>query len=260
MVVVGRSGSARSSRRPPRAVIVAFLVLLLASLGFFGSLGPALAIAVGVMLITVAHPDPGDRVAARPVRLLAVEGVAAPAEGHHLAPARHARSAAGRRWSRSSPAACWSSSRRGASGYKADYDFSAGFPQDTESARAAADLQRGFAGRGARPDRGRTCSRPTASPLDRRAVRRRSPPAAGATAPGVGQARQPELEHRPRRRADQPAAQREPGVQRGDRRWSRGDLRDAAARRRPPGTKALVGGHDGDLRRHQHAPTTATCR
>jgi RND superfamily putative drug exporter len=34
------------------AVIVAFLVLLLASLGFFGSLGPALAIAVGVMLVT----------------------------------------------------------------------------------------------------------------------------------------------------------------------------------------------------------------
>ena len=34
------------------AVIVAFLVLLLASLGFFGSLGPALAIAVAVMLIT----------------------------------------------------------------------------------------------------------------------------------------------------------------------------------------------------------------
>src|SRR6185312_8359512 len=34
------------------AVIVAFLVLLLASLGFFGSLGPALAIGVGVMLVT----------------------------------------------------------------------------------------------------------------------------------------------------------------------------------------------------------------
>src|SRR4029079_18303371 len=34
------------------AVIVAFLVLLLASLAFFGSLGPALAIAVGVMLVT----------------------------------------------------------------------------------------------------------------------------------------------------------------------------------------------------------------
>ena len=34
------------------AVIVAFLVLLLASLGFFGSLGPALAIGVAVMLVT----------------------------------------------------------------------------------------------------------------------------------------------------------------------------------------------------------------
>ena len=73
------------------AVIVAFLVLLLASLGFFGSLGPALAIAVGVMLVTVADPDPGARVAARPVGVLAVEGVAARTEGDPVPAARRRR-------------------------------------------------------------------------------------------------------------------------------------------------------------------------
>src|SRR5262249_33427179 len=50
VVAVNRVGEVIASAAA--AVIVAFLVLVLASLGSFGSLGPALAIAVAVMLIT----------------------------------------------------------------------------------------------------------------------------------------------------------------------------------------------------------------
>ncbi|NED52550.1 MMPL family transporter, partial [Micromonospora aurantiaca] len=32
----------------------------------------------------------------------------------------------------------------GALGFKADYDFAAGFPQDTESAQATKDMEKGF--------------------------------------------------------------------------------------------------------------------
>ena len=98
------------------AVIVAFLVLLLASLGFFGSLGPALAIAVGVMLITSLTLIPA-------VVSLLGRFVFWPSKAWQHQPNGNARrtgsaapSAAGRRSSRPSPAACWSSSRRAASG------------------------------------------------------------------------------------------------------------------------------------------------
>ncbi|WP_433383167.1 MMPL family transporter [Actinoplanes sp. CA-142083] len=124
-------------------VIVAFLALLLASFGGFGSLGPGLAIGVFVMAITALTLIP------------AVVGLIGPAT---FWPSKAWRrepkgtvflrtgAALGRR-----PAVAAVSSglvlvalASGVLMFKADYDFAAGFPSTTESAKAAADLERGF--------------------------------------------------------------------------------------------------------------------
>ncbi|MFF5233049.1 MMPL family transporter [Dactylosporangium sp. NPDC000521] len=125
------------------AVIVAFLVLLLASFGGFGSLGPALAIAVFVMLVTGLTLIPA---------LVSLIGPATfwPSKAWRREPKGTAfpriGAALGRR-----PAVAAAASGAvlvalagGVLLYKADYDFAAGFPSTTESARAAADLERGF--------------------------------------------------------------------------------------------------------------------
>jgi RND superfamily putative drug exporter len=125
------------------AVIVAFLVLLLASFGGFGSLGPALAIAVFVMLITGLTLIPA---------LVSLIGPATfwPSKAWRREPKGTAfvriGAALGRR-----PAVAAASSglvlialASGVLLFKADYDFAAGFPSTTESAKAAADLERGF--------------------------------------------------------------------------------------------------------------------
>ncbi|BCJ47283.1 putative membrane protein [Actinoplanes ianthinogenes] len=125
------------------AVIVAFLVLLLASFGGFGSLGPALAIAVFVMLVTGLTLIPA---------LVSLIGPATfwPSKAWKREPkgTRFARigAALGRR-----PAVAAAISglvlvalASGVLVFKADYDFAAGFPSTTESAKAAADLERGF--------------------------------------------------------------------------------------------------------------------
>ena len=125
------------------AVIVAFLVLLLASFGGFGSLGPALAIAVFVMLITALTLIPA---------LVSLIGPATfwPSKAWRREPKGTAfvriGAALGRR-----PAVAAASSglvlialASGVLLFKADYDFAAGFPSTTESAKAAADLERGF--------------------------------------------------------------------------------------------------------------------
>jgi RND superfamily putative drug exporter len=125
------------------AVIVAFMVLLLASFGGFGSLGPALAIAVFVMLVTALTLIPA---------LVSLIGPATfwPSKAWKREPkgTRFLRigAALGRK-----PAVAAAASgmvlialASGVLLYKADYDFAAGFPTTTESAKAAADLQRGF--------------------------------------------------------------------------------------------------------------------
>ncbi|MET8198969.1 MMPL family transporter [Micromonospora taraxaci] len=219
------------------AVIVAFLVLLLASLGFFGSLGPALAIAVGVMLVTSLTLIPavvsllgryvfwpskawqrapkatiwhrlGDTVGRRPALVAAASGVVLVA----LA--------------------------AGVLGYKADYDFSAGFPQDTESAKAAQDLQRGFAA-GALAPTEVYLTTSNGSPLNEQQVNDFA--AAVAKAPGVGQAQPPE-------RSTDPSVARvnlllnENPVSNEAITLVRDDLRGAVHAAAPPGTRALVGG------------------
>ncbi|HKT05502.1 MAG TPA: MMPL family transporter, partial [Rugosimonospora sp.] len=125
------------------AVIIAFLVLLLATFGGFGSLGPGLAIAVFAMLVTALTLIPA---------LVSLIGPATfwPSKSWRRPPAgtRFQRIGAtvGRR-----PALTAVGSgvvllalAAGVLGFKADYDFTAGFPTTTESAKATRDLQRGF--------------------------------------------------------------------------------------------------------------------
>jgi RND superfamily putative drug exporter len=219
------------------AVIVAFLVLLLASLGFFGSLGPALAIAVAIMLITALtlvpalvsllgrfvfwpskawrrHPKAtmshrlGTAIGQRPALVAAVSG------GLLVA------LAVGCFW------------------YKADYDFSAGFPQNTESAKAAADLERGFAA-GALAPTDVYLTTTDNTPLTDQQLQ--SFTSAAATAPGVA-------------RAETPVKGSDPSVARISLLLSKnpvsneaitlvkGDLRSALHAAAPHGTRAVVGG------------------
>ena len=125
------------------AVIVAFLVLLLATFGGFGSLGPALAIAVFAMLVTALTLLPA---------LVSLIGPATfwPSKSWRRQPkgSRFERIGAtvGRR-----PALTAAASgvvllglAAGVLAFKADYDFTAGFPTTTESAKATADLNLGF--------------------------------------------------------------------------------------------------------------------
>ncbi|MFG3582238.1 MMPL family transporter [Micromonospora chersina] len=219
------------------AVIVAFLVLLLASLGFFGSLGPALAIAVAVMLITSLTLIPA-------VVSLLGRYVFWPSKAWQRTPkatlSRRLGAAVGRR-----PALVAAASgallvalAAGVLSYKADYDFSAGFPQDTESAKAAKDLQRGFAA-GALAPTEVYLTTGNGTPLTEQQVTDFA--AAAAKAPGVARVQPPE-------RASDPSVARvnlllnENPVSNEAITLVRDDLRDAVHEAAPPGTKALVGG------------------
>jgi putative drug exporter of the RND superfamily len=219
------------------AVVVAFLVLLLASLGFFGSLGPGLAIAVGVMLITSLTLIPA---------LVSKLGrfVFWPSKAWQRPPkaaiSRRLGSLVGRR-----PALVAVVSglvlvalAGGTLMYKADYDFSAGFPQDTESALAQADLAKAFAAGAAQPTEVYLTTT-DGSPLGPQAIAEFA--AAARSGPGVGQVREAV-----------PGSQ--PDVVRIDVLLNinpvsneaielvRDDLRDYLHARAPAGTRALVGG------------------
>lgn len=218
------------------AVIVAFLVLLLASLGFFGSLGPALAIAVAVMLVTSLTLIPAI------VSLLG-RYVFWPSKAWQHQPkatlAHRLGTAIGRR-----PALVAAVSggllvvlAAGVLGYKADYDFSAGFPQDTESARAAADLQKGFAAGALAPTEVYLVSDDAPLTDDQLSTFA----AALGGAPGVGQVQ-------PAERSADPKVARinvlldENPVSNEAIALVKGDLRDAVHAAAPPGTHSLVGG------------------
>jgi RND superfamily putative drug exporter len=218
-------------------VIVAFLALLLASLGFFGSLGPALAIAVGVMLITALTLIPA---------LVSLLGryVFWPSKAWQRPPkatqAHRLGTAIGKR-----PALVAAVSGGllvalavGCFWYKADYDFSAGFPQDTESARAAADLQRAFAAGALAPTEAYLTTTDGSALTDAQIEQFAT---AAASAPGVGQAQPPQ-------RGSEPSVARidllldENPVSNEAIALVRTDLRDALHAAAPPGTRAVVGG------------------
>jgi RND superfamily putative drug exporter len=219
------------------AVIVAFLVLLLASLGFFGSLGPALAIAVGVMLITALTLIPAlvsllGRYVFWPSK--AWQRQPSGTLAHRLGRAVGARPAAVAAGS----GALLVALAAGCLWYQADYDFSAGFPQDTESARAAADLQRAFAAGALAPTEVYLISNDGSALTDQQIE---SFSAAAADAPGVGRGQ-------PAERGADPGVAKinllldENPVSNEAIDLVRTELRDALHAAAPPGTRAVVGG------------------
>ncbi|HEX5994829.1 MAG TPA: MMPL family transporter [Jiangellales bacterium] len=232
---VARVGEVISSAAA--AVIVAFLVLLLASLGFFGSLGPALAIAVAVMLVTSLTLIPA---------LVSLLGrfVFWPSKAWQKQPTgtlpHRLGNAIGRR-----PAAVAAASGGllvvlavGCFWYTANYDFNAGFPQDTESARATADLQRGFAAGALAPTEAYLTTLDGSPLIDEQL---QSFVTAAGEAPGVGQVQSPE-------RGSNPSVARvslllsENPLSNEAITLVRGELRDALHAAAPPGTRAVVGG------------------
>ncbi|HEX6468120.1 MAG TPA: MMPL family transporter [Streptosporangiaceae bacterium] len=217
------------------AVIVAFLVLLLAKFKAFGSLGPQLAIAVGVMFITAMTLVPAI------VSLLG-RVVFWPSKSWKNEPrgALWSRlgSAVGRR-----PAITALASgivllalASMALGLKADYDFQAGAPQNTESAKALKDL------RSALPA---GLTSPTEvylqgnAKLDRAELQRYEQTLARAD--GVGQVSPPQLN------PDGTVAKYTVILKLNPNSNDaislvKGPLRDTAHQNAPPGTRALVGG------------------
>jgi putative drug exporter of the RND superfamily len=138
MVTVERVGEAIASAAG--AVIVAFLVLLLAKFKSFGSLGPQLAIAVGVMLITALTLVPA-------VVSLLGRAVFWPSKSWKKEPKASAYTRLGDAVGRRPLVTAVASGivllalASAAIGFKANYDFSSGQPQNTESAKALKDLR-----------------------------------------------------------------------------------------------------------------------
>lgn len=125
------------------AVIVAFLVLLLASFKSFGALGPELAIAVGVMFITAMTLVPA-------VISLIGQVTFWPSKNWKREPKPGLWARLGTGVGRRPGVAVLASTlllvvlALGALGFKADYDFAAGAPQNTEAAKAMKDLRANF--------------------------------------------------------------------------------------------------------------------
>ncbi|MEU4827500.1 MMPL family transporter [Actinomadura citrea] len=125
------------------AIAVTFLVLLLATFGVFSAWGPALAIAVVVMGITSLTLFPA---------LVSLLGTAVfwPSKAWKKQPKGRFSTAIGRGVGKRPAVAAAASGlvlvvlALGTLGFKADYDFAAGFPQDTESAQATKDMEKGF--------------------------------------------------------------------------------------------------------------------
>ncbi len=138
MVTVERVGEAIASAAG--AVIVAFLVLLLAKFKSFGALGPQLAIAVGVMLITALTLIPAI------VSLLG-RAVFWPSKSWKKEPKASFYTKLGNAIGKRPLITLVASSvvllalASATLAFKADYDFMAGQPQQTESAKALKDLQ-----------------------------------------------------------------------------------------------------------------------
>lgn len=219
------------------AVIVAFLVLVLASLGFFGSLGPALAIGVAITLITSLTLVPALVSRLGPI-------VFWPSKAWKKQPkstiSHRIGSLIGRR-----PAIVAAASglmlialAAGVLNFKSDYDFSAGFPQDTESAKAATDLQRGFAAGALAPTEAYLTTQ-DGSPVGKQQIDQFA--ASAASAPGVRQVQPPETGANPSIVRVNLLLDLNPSSNEAIA-LVRDDLRDALHQVAPAGTKVLVGG------------------
>lgn len=164
------------------AVIIAFLVLLLATFGGFGSLGPALAIAVFAMLVTALTLIPALVSLIGPAIFWPSKNWKKPPTGHKFERIGHA---VGRRPALTAAAsgAVLVALAAGTLMFKADYDFAAGFPTTTESAKATADLQRGFPQGALNPTEAYLATTDGSPLTDQQLEQFRT---AAKTAPGVG--------------------------------------------------------------------------
>ena len=217
------------------AVIVAFLVLLLASFKSYGALGSQLAIAVGVMFVTAMTLVPAlvsllGRYVFWPSKSWKTE----PKAGlwvriGQLVGARPAVTAVASGLVLAALAA-------GSLAFKADYDFQAAAPQNTESAKASKDLR-------ANLPQGLTA--PTdvyvqgAAPLDKSAVQRFDRTLAGAD--GVGQVAPPQYSSDGTVAKVTVVLKLNPNSNEAIS-LVKGPFRTLAHENAPPGTKVLVGG------------------
>ena len=217
------------------AVIVAFLVLLLAQFKSFGSLGPQLALAVAVMLVTALTIIPAI------VSLLG-RIIFWPSKAWRKQPKGSVWGKLGGAIGRRPGIAALGSGilliglAAGALGFKADYDFSASFPQNTESAKAMNELKQNFPAGTLTPTEVYIQS---GTPLEKSTLA--SFQRTLATAPGVGQVVPAELnpDHTVAKidlyLKDNPNSNAAISL-------VKGPLRDFVHKSAPPGTKALVGG------------------
>jgi RND superfamily putative drug exporter len=217
------------------AVIAAFGALVLATLGFFATLGPGLAIGVAVMLLAALTLAPA-------VLALLGRRVFWPTKAGVRAP-RHTRFAALGRFVARRPAvvlalgvALLGGLAAGVSTLSADYDPIGQLPPDTESAQAFDDLQRGFPAGALQPTN-----------VYLRADRPLTEAEVGgfaqrlAQAPGVAGPAQPRVSA-DGRVADVPLILAEPPFSPAALDLVEGPLRGAARAAAPPGAEVLVGG------------------
>ncbi|MCO5992757.1 MMPL family transporter [Actinoallomurus rhizosphaericola] len=217
------------------AVIAAFIVLVLASFKAFGALGPQLAIAVAVMFITALTLVPAI------VSLLG-RFVFWPSKAWKKEPKPGLWVKIGNSVGRRPAVTAIASGlvlvalAAGALAFKADYDFQAGSPQNTESAKAMKDLQASLPSGLTSPTEVYVQG---SGPLDKSAVQKFQQTL--ATAKGVGQVAPAQYS------PDQSVAKITVVLKLNPSSNEaislvKGPFRDLAHQNAPPGTKAMVGG------------------
>jgi RND superfamily putative drug exporter len=215
-------------------VVIAFSAMLLASLGFFTTLGPGLAVAVALMLLAALTLIPA---------LLALTGprVFWPSRSWRRPPKASLFGRLGRLVARRPALVALASGTvvlvlaAGTLGFRQNYDFVSQLPSDTESRRAFADLQSGFPAGALNPTQVLVRGD---QPLEAAVLRQ----LAGRLqqADGVGQVLPPQLS--PDRRVGQVDLLLTMNPSSAEALDLVGPLRDAAHDAAPPGTTVLVGG------------------
>lgn len=218
------------------AVIVAFLVLLLAAFKAFGGLGPQLAIAVGVMLITSLTLVPA---------LISLIGTAVfwPSKAWKKEPKPGLWAKMGNGVGRRPVVAAVASGvvlvalAGAALGFKANYDFNGSMPQNTESAQAMKDFRSTFPAGALTPTDVLVKSD---RPLDQQTVAAYAQKLQGA--PGVGQMMAKPQVSKSGNVAIYKVALKENPSSNEAIDLVKGPLRDYAKKNAPQGTTVLVGG------------------
>ena len=215
-------------------VIIAFSAMLLASLGFFTTLGPSLAVAVALMLLAALTLIPA---------LLALTGprVFWPSRSWQQTPQAPVFGRLGRLVARRPVLVALVSGAivlalaAGTLGFKQNYDFVSQLPSDTESRRAFTDLQSGFPAGALNPTQVYVRGD---QPLDEAALVQLGTRLRRVE--GVGQVQPPQLS--PDRRVGQVDLLLTMNPSSAEALDAVEPLRDAAHAAAPPGAAVLVGG------------------